>query len=189
MTRVKYYTKYLFTYMLVIIIFYGFLKFMNYVDIYKILNGIYSINIYKLYICIYYIMNFLNIYFLNKLCLSDIFTLKYSYITRSNKNKKIFSILLLSIFTNMISSSFISLLVNYYSLNDFIYIIIYKEFIFLVFLIFRFVIKEYTVPITVFLVSLPLFTFKIYNLYVMITTCLIIVILMRKIYGNKINKL
>ena len=183
MTRVKYYTKYLFTYMLVIIIFYGFLKFMNYVDIYKILNGIYSINIYKLYICIYYIMNFLNIYFLNKLCLSDIFTLKYSYITRSNKNKKIFSILLLSIFTNMISSSFISLLVNYYSLNDFIYIIIYKEFIFLVFLIFRFVIKEYTVPITVFLVSLPLFTFKIYNLYVMITTCLIIVILMSNIYG------
>ena len=50
MTRVKYYTKYLFKYMLVIIIFYGFLKFMNYVDIYKILNGIYSINIYKLYI-------------------------------------------------------------------------------------------------------------------------------------------
>ena len=97
MTRVKYYTKYLFKYMLVIIIFYGFLKFMNYVDIYKILNGIYSINTYKLYICIYYIMNFLNIYFLNKLCLSDIFTLKYSYITRSNKNKKIFSILLLSI--------------------------------------------------------------------------------------------
>ena len=186
MTRVKYYTKYLFKYMLVIIIFYGFLKFMNYVDIYKILNGIYSINTYKLYICIYYIMNFLNIY---KLCLSDIFTLKYSYITRSNKNKKIFSILLLSIFTNMISSSFISLLVNYYSLNYFIYIIIYKEFIFLVFLIFRFVIKEYTVPITVFLVSLPLFTFKIYNLYVMITTCLIIVILMRRIYGNKINKL
>ena len=64
MTRVKYYTKYLFKYMLFIIIFYGFLKFMNYVDIYKILNGIYSINTYKLYICIYYIMNFLNIYFL-----------------------------------------------------------------------------------------------------------------------------
>ena len=43
---------------------YDIKKFMNYVDIYKILNGIYSINIYKLYICIYYIMNFLNIYFL-----------------------------------------------------------------------------------------------------------------------------
>ena len=49
MTRVEYYTKYLFKYMLVIIIFYGFLKFMNYVDIYKILIGISDSKMFLIY--------------------------------------------------------------------------------------------------------------------------------------------